>query len=59
MVFTNEEFLEVATKNWPKWNLNPQPSNSVQRLKPTELSGHYIYIYTLLYFTLLYCYLIL
>ena len=23
MVFTTEEFLEVATENWPKWDLNP------------------------------------
>ena len=37
MVFTTQEFLEVATENWLKWNLNPQPLNSIQMLKSTEL----------------------
>ena len=45
MVFTLEEFLEVATEIWPEWDMNPQPLNSVQTLKPTELTGHNIYIY--------------
>ena len=29
MVFSTEGFLEVARKSWPKWDLNPQPLNSV------------------------------
>ena len=53
MVFTTEEFLEVPTESWPELDLNPQPLNSIQTLKPTELSGHiykyiqhtYIYIH--------------
>ena len=32
MVFTTEEFLEVATESWPEWDLNPRPLNSVQTL---------------------------
>ena len=32
MVFTTEGFLEVAVESLPKWNLNPQPLNSVQTL---------------------------
>ena len=43
MVFTTEEFLEVATEIWSEWDLNPWPLNSVQTLKLTELWGHYIY----------------
>ena len=30
MVFTTEEFFEVAIANWPEWDLNPRPLNSVQ-----------------------------
>ena len=45
MLFTTEVFLEVAIESWSEWDLNPQPVNFVQTLKPTELSGHYIYIY--------------
>ena len=44
MVFATEEFLEVATESWSEWDFNQQPLNFVQTLKPTELSGHYIYI---------------
>ena len=32
MVFTTEGFLEVAIENWPEWDLNPRPLNSVQTL---------------------------
>ena len=32
MVFTTEEFFEVATESWPEWDLNPRPLNSVQGL---------------------------
>ena len=44
IVFTTEKFLDVAAESWPKWGLNPQPLNSIQTLKPTELLDHYIYI---------------
>ena len=40
MVFTTEAFLEVAIESWLEWDLNPRPLNSVQKLQPTELSGH-------------------
>ena len=30
MVFTTEEFLEVAIESCPEWDLNPRPLNSVQ-----------------------------
>ena len=40
MMFTTEEFLEVAIERWPEWDLNPRPLNSVQTLHPTEPSGH-------------------
>ena len=40
MVFTTEEFFEVAIESWPEWVLNPTPLNSIQTLQPTELSGH-------------------
>ena len=30
MVFTTEGLFEVATESWPKWDLSPQPLNSVQ-----------------------------
>ena len=49
MVFTTEEFLVVAIESWSEWNLNPRPLNSVQTPKPTELSGHHVYIYTHIY----------
>ena len=34
MVFTTEGFLEVTieNENWPGWDLNPRPLNSVQTL---------------------------
>ena len=32
MVFTTEEFLEVAIESWPEWDLNPRPLNSVQNV---------------------------
>ena len=31
-VFTTVGFLEVAMENWPEWDLNPRPLNSVQML---------------------------
>ena len=40
MVFTTDGFLEVAIESWPEWDLNPRPLNSVQTLKPTEVSCH-------------------
>ena len=40
MVFTIKGLFEVATESWPEWYLNPQQLNSVQTLKPAELSGH-------------------
>ena len=45
MVFTTEKFLEIAIESWFEWDLNPRPLNSVQKLKPAELSGHYINTY--------------
>ena len=30
--FTTGGFFEVAIENWPEWDLNPQPMNSVQTL---------------------------
>ena len=30
--FTTEGFFAVAIENWPEWDLNPQPLNSVQTL---------------------------
>ena len=30
--FTTEGFFEVAIENWPEWDLNPRPVNSVQTL---------------------------
>ena len=44
MVFTTEQFLKVAVESWSESYLNLRPLNSVQTLKPTELSGHYIII---------------
>ena len=35
MVLTMEELLDVAIEGWPDWDLNPQPLNSVQTLKPS------------------------
>ena len=32
MIFTTEEFFEVAIESWPEWDLSPQPLNSVQIL---------------------------
>ena len=42
MVFNTKEILEVAPESWSEWDLNTRPLNSGQKLKPTELSGHYI-----------------
>ena len=39
MVFTTEGLLAVAIENWPEWDLNPRPLNSVQTLEPTEGEG--------------------
>ena len=30
MIFITEELFEVAIENWPEWDLNPRPLNSVQ-----------------------------
>ena len=32
VVFTSEGFFDVAIENWPEWDLNPRPLNSVQTL---------------------------
>ena len=32
MVFTTERFFEAAIENWPEWDLNPRPMNTVQTL---------------------------
>ena len=32
MLFTTEGFLEVATKNCPRWDLNSQTLNSILTL---------------------------
>ena len=32
MVFTTEEFFEVAIESWPELDLNPRPLNSIQTL---------------------------
>ena len=41
--------FEVAIESWSEWDLNPRPLNSVQMLKPTVLSDHYIYKYISIY----------
>ena len=33
VMFTTEEFLEVAIERLSKWDLNPRPLNSVQTIK--------------------------
>ena len=38
MLFSNEEFFEVAIESCPESDLNPSPLNSVRTLQPTELS---------------------
>ena len=30
-IYTNDGFLKVPIKSWPKWDLNPRPLNSVRR----------------------------
>ena len=32
LVFSTDELFEVATENWPEWDLNPWPLNSVLTL---------------------------
>ena len=32
MTFTTEGFFEVATENWPEWDLNPRPLSPVQKI---------------------------
>ena len=32
MVFTTDGFFEEAIENWPDWDLNPRPLNSIQML---------------------------
>ena len=49
IMFTTEEFLQVAIESWSEWNLNPRPMNSVHTLNPTELIRHYLYIYIYIY----------
>ena len=34
MIFTTEEFFEVAIESWPEWDLRPQPLNSYISNKP-------------------------
>ena len=43
-VFTTEKFLEVAIESWPERDLNPQPLNSVQTLKPSPSYQVILYI---------------
>ena len=31
-MFTTKGFLEVAIESWHKWDLNPRPLNSLQKL---------------------------
>ena len=38
--FPTEWYIEVSIENWPECNLNSRPLNTVEALKPTELSGH-------------------
>ena len=40
MVFITKGFFEVAIDSVAEWELNPRPLDSVQKLQPTELSGH-------------------
>ena len=40
MVFTAEGFFEVATENWPDWDLNLWTLNFVLTLWSTEVGGH-------------------
>ena len=46
MVFTTDGFFEVLMENWPEWDLNPRPLNSVQMFQLTELSGHEITLHS-------------
>ena len=32
VVFTTDEFFEVAIESWSEWDLNPRPLSSVQKL---------------------------
>ena len=32
MVFTTEQFFEVAIESWPEWDFNPRPLNFLQTL---------------------------
>ena len=32
VVFTTDEFFEVAIESWSEWDLNPQTLSSVQKL---------------------------
>ena len=41
--------VRSEVQSYSEWDLNPRPLNSIQTLKPTELSGHYIYIYIYIY----------
>ena len=63
-LFTTEGFFEVAIQSWPECDLNTRPLNSVQTLKPTELSGHefnsdiytqiYIHVHICIYIDIIY-----
>ena len=40
MVFTAEEFFEVAIEGWSYLDLKPGPLNSVETFRPAEVSGN-------------------
>ena len=50
MVFTTEEFLEVAIESWPGWDLNPPPLNFVQTLNQILLQRKHKTICKSIYF---------
>ena len=39
-IYIYNMYIEVAIDKRREWDLNPQPLNSIQKLQPTELSGH-------------------
>ena len=46
MVLTTDGFLELAIESWSEWNLNPRALNSIQTLKPADLSGHEFHMHS-------------
>ena len=50
MVFTTEEFLEVAIESWPGWDLNPPSLNFVQTLNQILLQRKHKTICKSIYF---------